>query len=131
MTTKVVSTRLNESNHTKLLNECNDKGCTQADLLKDITEKHLNERSSDAETNEQIEHNIELGNVRKVYCSSTDDMEPNWKYKKPLFQCAACSYPIPLEQAPDKDNPNGRCPRCNCNYFENYKDIDSTTWAPR
>ncbi len=40
--TKVVSTRLSETEHKKLLDKCNTKGCTQADLLKDIVIDFLN-----------------------------------------------------------------------------------------
>ncbi len=40
--TKVVSTRLSETEHKKLLDKCNGNACTQADLLKDIVTNFLN-----------------------------------------------------------------------------------------
>ena len=40
--TKVVSTRLSETEHKKLLDKCNENVCTQADLLKDIVTNFLN-----------------------------------------------------------------------------------------
>lgn len=40
--TKVVSTRLTETEHLKFLNRCNEKGCNSADLLRDIAIEFLN-----------------------------------------------------------------------------------------
>lgn len=41
--TKVVSTRISETEHKKFLNKCNDVGCNSADLLRDIVLEFLNE----------------------------------------------------------------------------------------
>lgn len=41
--TKVVSTRLSETEHLKFLNRCNEKGCNSADLLRDIAIEFLND----------------------------------------------------------------------------------------
>jgi len=35
MSTKVVSTKLTEEEHSKLLDVCNEKGCTPANLIKE------------------------------------------------------------------------------------------------
>ena len=43
--TKVVSTRISETEHKKFLNKCNDLGCNSADLLRDIVLEFLNEES--------------------------------------------------------------------------------------
>jgi len=40
--TKVVSTRLSETEHKQFLNKCNEKGCNSADLLRDISLEFLN-----------------------------------------------------------------------------------------
>lgn len=40
--TKVLSTRLTETEHQKFLNRCNEKGCNSADLLRDIALEFLN-----------------------------------------------------------------------------------------
>ncbi len=52
--TKVVSTRLSETEHKKLLDKCNGNACTQADLLKDIVTNFLNGE------NQPVEEPIEL-----------------------------------------------------------------------
>ena len=44
--TKVVSTRLSETEHKKFLNRCNEKGCNSADLLRDIAIEFLNGNQS-------------------------------------------------------------------------------------
>jgi len=62
-------------------------------------------------------HGTEVNNIKQVYCDNCGKMDEVANYQEPKFMCANCNYPIPVNQAPDKDNLNGVCPRCGHDKF--------------
>ena len=95
--TKVVSTRLSETEHKKFLNECNELACGSSDLLRDIVMDFLNGDNSPSNTKASdppkatitditIEKDGKVYDLKGNYLGRADEQKKKVKFMHPTFK---------------------------------------------
>lgn len=70
--TKVVSTRISETEHKKFLDKCNEKGCNSADILRDLVISFL-------ETKEESNTKVKVTHINDKPIPEAKDVKVIWE----------------------------------------------------